>query len=128
MEIPNAKPMAAPKKITIEDLAIMVQNGFNDVEERLGGKIDGLKQEFEGLKQDVNSLKQDVGGLKKDVNGLKQDVLVLKEDVDVIKEDVKLLKQGQERIESNMVYRLEFEKLEDQVVVLENKGKGKVKK
>jgi predicted nucleic acid-binding Zn-ribbon protein len=60
------------KEITTDDLAIMVQKGFLEMNDN----FNGLRNEF---KTEVGGLKTDVGGLKADVSGLKNDVKELKE-------------------------------------------------
>jgi archaellum component FlaC len=109
--------MVPNKKITIDDLAIMVQHGFNGMDER----FDGVEKRLDNVEGRLGRVEGRLGRVEKQLD-------ILEEDVDVLKEDIKYLKQGQERIESNMVYRLEFEKLDDRVAVLENKGKAKIKK
>ncbi len=42
----NTQNTSKTKKITIDDLAIMVANGFSSMEERLDFKIDGLRDEM----------------------------------------------------------------------------------
>jgi hypothetical protein len=42
------------KNVTTEDLAVMVQKGFSDLENRLGGKIDGLENRIDVFEDRVN--------------------------------------------------------------------------
>jgi polyhydroxyalkanoate synthesis regulator phasin len=87
----------AKKQISTEDLALMVQKGFNDLDTRLGRKIDKLGQ-------DVGSLQQDVGFLHQDIDSLKQ---------------------GQERIElklDNTAHRFELVELRGRVEILEKRA------
>lgn len=58
------------QKITIDALAIMMNNGF------------------ETLRTDVGELKKDVGELKKDMNDVRKDVDDVKEDMNDVKKDV----------------------------------------
>ena len=51
------------KQITIDDLAVMVAEGFEHVENEIGG-----------LKQDVGSLKQDVGEMNHQMQALNSNV------------------------------------------------------
>jgi len=50
--------MVKTKKITIENLAVMVQKGFADSEERLSKKIDNLSIDFGKLKNNVEIIKE----------------------------------------------------------------------
>ena len=62
-------PTMKKENVTNEELAGMVQKGFQSVHEELSKKAD---------KADVVELRSDVSGLKSDVSGLKSDVTDLK--------------------------------------------------
>ena len=50
--------MAANKKITLDDLAAMVQNGFCDMENKFDGKIGSIGQKIERIENDLGLLKE----------------------------------------------------------------------
>lgn len=50
--------MAETKKITIDDLAIIVQKGFVDVEDRLSKKIDGVEKKLNANGSNIELLKE----------------------------------------------------------------------
>lgn len=64
--------MKKNKKITTEDLARMVQRGFEETAKK--ADVDKLKSDVGELKSDVGELKLDVGELKSDVGELKGQV------------------------------------------------------
>ena len=78
------------KKITMEDLAGMVQRGFLETAKK--ADVVAIKKDVVILKNGVSLIKSEVGSLKEDVSILKADVYTLKEDVKAIKEDVADLK------------------------------------
>jgi predicted RNase H-like nuclease (RuvC/YqgF family) len=76
-------PKKNQKNMTIDDLAVMVAEGFNEMQEtmatkenikRLEGYIGSLSADVNILKSDVSILKADVSGLKKDMNRLNNSV------------------------------------------------------
>lgn len=48
--------MEKAKKVTIDDLAVMMKNSFDSVDE----KFKGIDEKFESVKQDIGKAKQDV--------------------------------------------------------------------
>src|SRR3989338_5790260 len=99
-------------KITIDDLAIMVANGFADNAARIGV----LQNDMQTVKQDVRSLKEAVGTLEDKVDTLeeKTDSLTIKTDS---------LASGQTRILDILLNqtasRAEVRELDHRVVRLE---------
>ncbi len=86
-----------PSNITLDNLALMVQQGFLEVHSQLNG-------------------------LRKDMDEIKQDVHILKQDVHLLKQDVHLLKQNMEEVKlrlDNVPYRFEMKTLEARVDRLE---------
>lgn len=68
------------KKITINDLAIMVQQGFEEVDEKLKkgfeemeGKVGGLEKKMEkGFKELKQDMDRGFEGVKKEIKGIKE--------------------------------------------------------
>jgi|GEM_PF-2515874 regulator of replication initiation timing len=87
------------KKITIDKLAEMVGNGFNEIGEQIGS-----------MKQDIGSMKQDIGSMKQDIGLLKQG------------------QERIEMRLNNVVYRTELDAVIDRVQVLEKQMKDALKK
>lgn len=58
--IESMKKVIKTKKVTTDDLAIMVAKGF-----------DSLGKDIKGLKKDVGELKKDMGEVKEEVKGIK---------------------------------------------------------
>ena len=54
------------KKVTTEDLAIMVAQGFNRVDKR----FDKVGKDISGFKKDVEELKEDIKDVHKDILNL----------------------------------------------------------
>ena len=65
------------KEMTLDDLAIMVANGFNSVNDQFKGvnkRFDKLEKDVAELKTDVSILKTDVSELKTEVSGLRSSI------------------------------------------------------
>ena len=45
------------KKVTIEDLAVMVQTGFSEAAQKTGERFDGLEKRMDGLEQGQEEIK-----------------------------------------------------------------------
>jgi len=72
------KKVAKNKKITIDDLAIMVAKGFEDVKSELRSEINGVKIE---LKSEINELKSEVGELRGEIKEVKENLRITRNDV-----------------------------------------------
>ena len=108
---------------TIDDLAVMMNRGFNEaqkyLEKRLGelerkmATKDELKHEVAGLKTDVSSLKTDVSGLKEAMKVLVEEMNATHTDVRYIKSTVSMLTRSDTAQEASIqdltsrVHRLE---------------------
>ena len=46
------------KKVTIEDLAVMVQTGFSEAGQKTGEGFDGLEKRMDGLEKRMDGLEQ----------------------------------------------------------------------
>lgn len=104
----------AHKKMTIDDLAVMVAKGFDGVYE----EIAGVKREVAEVKKEVEGIKKDVEGVKKDVEGVKKDVAEVKENLASTRRDV--LAMG-----DKFTLKYEFHDLASPVSLLEQKRKVK---
>jgi hypothetical protein len=62
--------MAQPKKMTLEKLAELMADGFEEV----NGKIDTLTGDVEVMKDDVRDLKHDMREVKRDIAEIKTDL------------------------------------------------------
>ena len=58
--------------MTIEDLAMITQQGFIGMEQRMDKRFEKLESDVLSIKEDVSSLKEDVSSLKEDVSSLKE--------------------------------------------------------
>ncbi len=70
--------------MTIDDLAVMVSQGF----EHVGEEIGGIKQEIGGIKQEIGGIKQEIGGMKQEIGGIKQDIGELKHQMQALNSNV----------------------------------------
>ena len=61
------------KKVTTEDLAVMVAKGFAGVDKR----FDGIDERFDTVEKDVRELKKDMGEVKENVKNVRKDILNL---------------------------------------------------
>ena len=86
------------KKITIEDLAIMVQRGFQDT-----------MKKFEETAKDVAEVKEDVAEIKVELRKIDQRLVNIESDTSYLKSRV------------SEIGNLEIEHLKERVVVLEKK-------
>ena len=88
------------KKITIDDLAMMVAKGFESVE------------------KDISEVKKDISEVKKDISEVKKDISEVKENLSATRDDV--LNMG-----DRFVPRYEFHDLLIRFDRLEQKVKGR---
>ncbi len=91
------------KKITIDDLAIMINKGF------------------EATASDINELKDDVNHLKGDVNQLKGTMNKFEEKLDYTDARIARIESDISEMKGNIVYKYEFEDLAARVKYLETK-------
>lgn len=82
------------QKITIDDLAALVQRGFNGVDQ----KIDHVDNKIDNLRAEVKEEFKDVNGR---LDAIETEILDIKKKID------------------NVIYRHEFESLKDRVAHLE---------
>ena len=61
------KKITKNKKITIDDLAIMVAKGFDDVKSEIKSEINEVKKEINEVKKDVNDVKENLRITRNDV-------------------------------------------------------------
>ena len=74
----NAKLVKQQSSITLDDLAVMIKQGFDQVDRRFEGvdkRLDNLENDVHDLKIDVSSLKTDVNYLKGEVNHIKNQMV-----------------------------------------------------
>mgnify|MGYP001562641349 CR=1 FL=1 len=66
----------AKKKITIEDLAVMVKQGFDHTvtHEEFQQEIGGIKKEMGGIKNKMGTLEEQIIRLSSEVSRLREDV------------------------------------------------------
>ena len=64
------KKIIKNKKITIDDLAIMVAKGFEDVKGELKGDINGVKNDLKSVKSDINEVKENLRITRNDILNL----------------------------------------------------------
>lgn len=77
------------KILTIEDLAIMTQNNFSDIDGKIGN-----------VREDINGIHDDIGGIHSDINEVNnklshiQNLLIRAQDnrLDKIEDDIRVLK------------------------------------
>jgi uncharacterized coiled-coil DUF342 family protein len=75
-------PKKTKKITTIDDLAVMVAEGFHEIHETMATKEDlkglatkqELRAEIDGVKQEIVGVKKEIDGLKKEVAGLRNAV------------------------------------------------------
>ena len=129
------------KEITIDQLAIMVSNGFNgmaeifdkklgyleqridgkleDLEQRLDGKLDNLEQRIDGK---LENLEQRLDGKLENLKRELKSDLASKDDLHSVSLKIDLLDKRTEIISKNMITRFEFDLLENRVKKLEVKA------
>lgn len=91
--------MAKTKKITIDDLAVMVKHGFDEMDNR-----------FKEVDERFNKLEEKIGGMEIDIGELRQG-----------QERIEMRLQ-------NVVYRIELDAVLERVEILENQVKSLLKK
>ena len=74
-------------KITIDDLAMMIQKQFESIE----GRFEGIEQRFNGVEQRFNGIEQRFDGVEQRFNGIEQDI-------GEMKGRLKSLEKGQEHV------------------------------
>jgi len=89
------------KKITIDDLAIMVAKGFGGIDKKFGG----IDKKFESVSKDIDGLRNDITEVKESVKFARRDIL---------------------NIGDRFVPRFEFDNLLTRVGKIEQKIKSKV--
>ena len=92
-------------KMTLGKLAGMVQRGFVDLEDRLGGRIDGVENRLNGVENRLNGVENRLNGVETRLDNVVTDIS------DMRKEIVKKLDQK--------IDQAEFTKLEKRFDVLE---------
>ena len=95
----------------MDDLAIMIKQGFDEVDER----FNGINFKISGLKKDVSGLKKDVSGLKKETKGIKKELKEFKGDNSREHAEMKLYL-------NNTAYKFEFVDLKKRFEKLEKKS------
>ena len=99
----------AKKKMTIEDLAAMVERGFDQTADK-----DLVNKRFDSLEGDMAQVKGDISHLKDDASHIKGEVLHLSAVTTTIQRDVA-------EIRKQFVRRDEFDDLFGRVAYLERK-------
>jgi len=99
------KAIKKSKKITLDDLAIMINEGFVAVDER-----------FTIMENDISGLKNDVSGLKKSVFNLSCDVKDLKAGQEKHTKEINELKDV-----VNGVFRIEMMEMKKRMAVVEER-------
>ena len=56
------------KEITLDDLALMVAKGFNDMDEKMNKEFKEVKTDIKEIKQDIRKIKTDTGNVQADIN------------------------------------------------------------
>lgn len=91
------------EKITIEDLARMVKNGFDETAKK--SDMEGLKLDVEGLKSNVEIIKSDLGDLKKEVTDISYKVNQIDKRLFSLEEDIYVTKKKQsEKLEGRVSF------------------------
>lgn len=98
------------KKMTLDDLAEMVQRGFVDTETRLGAKIDNVEQK---LGSRIDGVEKELGGIIGRLNGVENRLDNVVVDISGMKKEI--LKKLDKKVD-----KVEFTGFEERVSVLEN--------
>ncbi len=107
------------KKMTIEDLAVMVAEGFNDITGRMATKDDIAGM---ATKDDIAEIRAEMA-TKEDIIAIRAE-MATKEDIKDLKKDLKLLEFGQENIQlrlDSMAPNFEVKALHKRVERIEQK-------
>ncbi len=56
------------KEMTLDDLALMVAKGFNDMNEKMDNEFKGVRTDIKVLRTDVNEIKSDTKYIKAELN------------------------------------------------------------
>lgn len=96
--------MATKKKFELEDLALMVKNGFDEVDKRFDGvdkrfdginkSIDGLDNRMENVEKHLDHVDARLGNIERDVSFLRQH-FVFREEFEDLMSRVKYLERKQ---------------------------------
>ncbi|OHA83009.1 MAG: hypothetical protein A2937_02275 [Candidatus Yonathbacteria bacterium RIFCSPLOWO2_01_FULL_47_33b] len=71
---------ATNKKMTIDDLAVMVAKGFAGVDKKFDGvyrKFDEVDNKFAEVKKEISEVKKDVAEVKENLASTRRDVLAM---------------------------------------------------
>ena len=71
---------ATNKKMTIDDLAVMVAKGFAGVDKKFDGvyrKFDEVDNKFAEVKKEISEVKKDVAEVKENLISTRRDVLAM---------------------------------------------------
>ena len=72
--------MLGKKKMTLEKLAVLTQNGFLEMNKSLGGEIAGLRSEFVDFKQEMTEFKQEMTEFKQEMMEFKEEMIGFKQE------------------------------------------------
>jgi len=87
------KKMLKKKKMTLERLAVLTQNGFLEIKKSLGGEIADLRLEFVDFKQEMTEFKQEMTGFKQEMTEFKQEMTEFKQEMMGFKQEMVGFKQ-----------------------------------
>ena len=107
------------KEITIDQLAIMVSNGFNGMAEIFDKKLGYLEQRIDGK---LENLEQRLDGKLENLKRELKSDLASKDDLHDVSLKIDLLDKRTEIMSKNMITRFEFDLLENRVKKLEVKA------
>lgn len=107
----------ANKKITIENLAKMVQGGFNDLRVDLGGRIDGVEKSIGGLGGRMDRLERRMNSMEDRLDSIEARLASLENRMIAFEDEVNEIR-GQL---ADNVSQVEFLALQRRVELLEEK-------
>ncbi len=111
------------KETTIDELAIMIQKGFESMDnkfskkfEGIDKKFEGIDKKFEGIDKKFESIDKKFEGIDKKFEGIDKKFEVVHEELKKINIKLDVLERGQEDLklrQDNVPYRFELKEQEE---------------
>jgi predicted nuclease with TOPRIM domain len=114
------------KELTLEDLALMVKGGFDDMGvkfDKLEGRVDNLEGRFDNLEGRFDNLEGRFDNLEGRFDELDMKVFKMGGEMSKMNEKIDRIERGQEELKDIVsgVYHVEIRDLKSRVEILEKK-------
>lgn len=122
----------AKKNVTINDLAVMVKHGFDEMDKRFTGRLDGIGGRLDGIDQRLVNIESDVSYLKSRVGEIARTLDRHEEILEEHSEELKWIHKKIDELtdprnENRVTTYKEFSALQMRVAALEQKIAAKIR-